>query len=176
MAKTVSYINQFAIFKGNYQKKDKEIKLDGVKKRLTSYPSYGEAFGTIEIPSVSISSVIYHGETLAILKYGTGHHGGSYFPGEGGTVVIAGHNSKAQFYNLPQVKKGDQIIIETVYGKYTYEVDRTEIAEAKVLGENLTISKEEETIMLYTCYPVGVPGFKTKRFVVYGHLVGEEYE
>ena len=175
-SKIISYINQFAIFNQDYEKQEKDIKLDGVKKRLTSYPSYGEAFGSIEIPSVSINSVLYHGESLSILKYGTGHHGGSYFPGEGGTIIIAGHNSHAQFYNLPQVKVGDTVIIKTTYGTYTYEVDKTEIAEAKALGENLRISKEEETIMLYTCYPVGVPGFKTKRFVVYGHLVGEEYE
>ena len=175
-AKAISYINEFAIFNKEYTKVDKDIKLDKVKRKLTSYPSYGEAFGVIKIPSVSIESVIYHGETLAILKYGTGHHGGSFFPGEGGTIIIAGHNSHAQFYNLPQVKVKDKVIIETVYGKYTYEVDKTEIALAKTLGDNLRITQDEETIMLYTCYPVGAPGFKTKRFVVYGHLIGEEYE
>lgn len=175
-AKAISYINQFAIFGNNYQKTEKNIKLDSVKKRLTSYPSYGEAFGNISIPSVDINSVIYQGESLKILKYGTGHHGGTFFPGEGGTIIIAGHNSRAQFYNLPKVKIGAKVIIKTVYGKYTYEVDKTEIANAKVLGQNLKINDEKETIMLYTCYPVGVPGFKTKRFVVYGHLIGEEYE
>lgn len=175
-AKAISYINEFAIFNKEHTVVDKNITLDKVKRKLSVYPSYGEKFATITIPSVSIESVVYQGETLSILKYGTGHHGGTYFPGEGGTIIIAGHNSHSQFYNLPKVELKDKIIIKTVYGTYTYEIDKTEIIEASILGNNLKVNQDEETIMLYTCYPVGVPGFKTKRFVVYGHLIGEEYE
>ena len=43
-SKSVTYINEFAIFNQDYQGEKKDIKLDGVKKRLTSYPRYGEAY------------------------------------------------------------------------------------------------------------------------------------
>lgn len=174
--KTSSLINKLFVFNGYYEKKEKDIKIDKIKKRLTHYPSYGEAFGSVQIPSVSIDVTLYHGESLSVLKYGLGHHAGSLFPGEGGTIIIAGHNTYGQFYTLPQVKVGDIVIINTIYGTYNYEVTSTDIAEAKVLGHNLKISHDEETIMLYTCYPVETPGYKTQRFVVYGRLVGESNE
>ena len=174
--KTTSLINKFFVFNGYSEQKVKDIKIDKIKKRLTYYPSYGEAFGSLEIPSVSIDVALYHGESLSVLKYGLGHHAGSLFPGEGGTIIIAGHNTYGFFYKLPQVKVGDVVIIKTVYGTYHYEVTSTDIAEASVLGHNLKISHDEETVMLYTCYPVETPGYKSKRFVVYGRLVGEDNE
>ena len=174
--KTMSKINKmFTVsLSGNTVKRD--IKLDKIEKRLTKYPSYGSAFGTIEIPSVDIDVTLYHGERLEVLRYGAGHHVGSYFPGEGGTIVIAGHNTWGQFYTLPNVKIGDQVIIKTDYGIYTYEITSTEVVNANVLGENLHIYNNEEIIMLYTCYPVETPGYKSDRFVAYGKLVGDSNE
>ena len=174
--KTMSKINEiFTVgLKDNTIKKD--IKLDKIKKRLTVYPNYGEAFGSIKIPSVDIDITLYHGERLEVLIYGAGHHAGSYFPGEGGTIVIAAHNTWGQFYTLPNVKIGDKVIITTDYGKYTYEITKTEVAKATKLAENLHIYNDEETIMLYTCYPVETPGYKSDRFVAYGKLIGDSHE
>lgn len=153
----------------------KDIKIDKIKRRLTKYPSYGDAFGTILIPRVGIDLTIYHGEALRILKYGAGHHAGSFFPGEGGRIIIAAHNTYGMFYNLPQVIVGDEVIIKTSYGTYHYKVTSTEIANAEVLGQDLKLPTDIENIMLYTCYPL-TPGYKSDRFVVYGELVGEEHE
>ena len=135
--KTINLINKFFIFNSYYEEKVKDIKIDKIKKRLTEYPSYGEAFGSIEIPSIDIDVTLYHGESLSILKYGAGHHAGSYFPGEGGSIIIAGHNTYGQFYTLPQIQIDDNVIIKTIYGTYTYKINKTEIIEAKVLGNNL---------------------------------------
>ena len=174
--KKVSKLNGlFTIGYYNEESETRDIKIDKIKKRLTNYPYYGEAFATLEIPSVDISVTVYHGEGLEVLKYGLGHHTGSYFPGEGGRIIIAGHNTWGQFYTLPNVKVGDKVIIKTSYGKYTYEITKTEIANAKLLGNNLKLTTDIENIMLYTCYPL-TPGYKTDRFVVYGNLVGEEHE
>ena len=119
---------------------------------------------------------MYHGDALRILKYGVGHHAGTYFPGEGGTILVAGHNTYAQFRNLPNVQVNDEITVETIYGKYIYKVSRTDILEAKAFNESLSINNEKEELILYTCYPVDTPGFKTKRFIVYADLVGEVNE
>lgn len=172
----VALINKLATISYITSTETKDIKIDKVKKRLETYPNYGELFGTIEIPSVNIDISLYHGEDLSILLYGAGHHAGSYFPGEGGTIIIAAHNTWGQFYTLPQVDIGDKVIIKTNYGTYTYEIDKTEVANAIELGNNLTIKTDLETLMLYTCYPVETPGYKANRFVAYASLVGEENE
>ena len=172
--KAITLINKVAVVSASKDKKNSNIKMNKLEKRLAEYPSYGDVFGTIKIPSQSIDVSIYHGDALRLLKYGVGHHAGTYFPGEGGTILIAGHNTYAQFRNLPNIKVNDQILIEAVYGNYTYKVDRTDILEAKDFNEQLSISEEKEELILYTCYPVDIPGFKTKRFIVYASLVGDD--
>ena len=174
ITKTVNLVNKLAVVNILETTVDREIKINKIEKRLVNYPMHGEWFGSVVIPSVKINLKLYHGETLEVLRYGAGHHGGSYFPGEGGTIIIAAHNDYGMFYNLPKVKVGDIVEIKTVYGDYKYEVFKTEIANAKKLGENLKIKTDSEEIMLYTCYPVNTPGYKSNRFVVYGKLVGEE--
>ena len=164
---TISYIES-----GNSE----NIKLEKKKKRLINYPNFGDSFGRIKIESVGIDMTLYHGETLDILKYGAGHHAGSYFPGEGGTIIVAGHNRRNYFHELPKVKIGDIVTIETSYGTYEYAVTKTEIANAYELGHNLKLSDEEETVMLYTCYPVDALGIPANRYVVYASLVGETHE
>jgi len=172
--KTIMVINKLATISYFDEPVIKDIKLNKVKKRLVSHPNHKDRFGSVVISSVGIDLALYQGETLDVLKYGAGHHAGSYFPGEGGTIIIAAHNNYGMFYNLPKVKVSDNVTIKTVYGTYYYEVTKTEVVNAKKLGDNLTIRTDEETIMLYTCYPVNVPGFKSNRFAVYGRLVGEE--
>ena len=97
------------VFNNSYQKRDREIEFDKVKKKLKVYPSYGEVFGNVLIPSIKVDVALYHGESLKNLKYGLGHHAGSFFPGEGGSIIIAGHNTYGQLYDLPKVKIGDMI-------------------------------------------------------------------
>ena len=176
ITKTVNLVNKLAVVNYVENTNREEIKINKIKKRLVHYPLHGEKFGSVVIPSVNINLKLYQGETLEVLRYGAGHHAGSYFPGEGGTIIIAAHNDYGMFYNLPKVKVGDIVKINTVYGNYEYKVFKTEVANAKKLGDNLKIKTDEEEIMLYTCYPVNTPGFKSNRFVVYGKLVGEEDE
>ena len=176
ITKTVNMVNKMATVSYLESSIERDIEINKIQKRLVRHPVHGELFGSVVIPSVGIDIKLYNGETLDVLKYGAGHHAGSYFPGEGGTIIIAAHNNYGVFYNLPKVKVGDKVTIKTVYGTYNYEVFETTIANAKKLGENLKISTDDETIMLYTCYPVDTPGFKSNRFVVYGRLIGEEDE
>ena len=171
--KTISLINKFAVLSASASKKEANVKIDKLKKRLIEYPSYGDVFASIQIPSIGVDVNVYHGDALRLLKYGVGHHAGTYFPGEGGTILIAGHNTSGQFETLPNVNIGDEITISAIYGKYKYKVTGTDILEASVFNKNLSINDAEEKLILYTCYPVNTPGFKTKRFIVYASLVGE---
>ena len=152
-----------------------EVKFDSVSKRLKDYPLWGTEFGTISIPSVNINLPIYQGDTLDIIKYGIGHFSGSLFPGEGGTIIFAGHNTRQFLYHLPEVKKGDEITVKTTYGTFNYQVYETRVIDAKD-NDAFPFYKDKEVLMIYTCYPVNTIGHKTKRFLVYANKVSSEYE
>ena len=176
--KTCLLINKMATFKQSEKKEDVHISFTTIeeKRRLTNYPLFGEIYARISIPSVGIDLPLYHGDTLDVIKYGAGHLAGSYFPGEGGFIVVDAHNTAGYFKELPNVKIGDKVIIQASYGTFTYEINYTEVKEASILGQELNITDDEEKLMLYTCYPTDTPGFKSKRFVAYAKLVGESYE
>lgn len=175
ITKAIKLINNIAIVE-NTSSKNKDIKINVEKKTLSEYPSFGDIWAKLEIPSVDIKVNVYQGDTLDILKYGVGHHSGSFFPGEGGTILIAGHNSKKDFMDLTKTSEGDEIIIKAVYGTYTYKIYKTEVKKAKQLNEELRLTQDKELLMLYTCYPVDSPGYKSNRFVVYASLEGESHE
>ena len=150
-----------------------EISFDSVKKRLAHYPTWGSIWATIEIPRINVTAPIYHGDTLDIIKYGVGHYSGSYFPGEGGSIILAAHNSREHFMYITKLNKDDQVIIKATYGTFTYKVTDTKIIKDNDMA-SLPIQHEKETLMMYTCWPVNTIGFKTKRYVVYTELVGVE--
>ena len=146
-------------------------------KRLIELPTYGKKFGMIKIPSIDLSLPLYHGDSLKILHYGIGHYAGSYFPGEGGSIIVPGHNNVGVFHDLEKVKVGDKVIIEANYGTFTYEVTSYKVIKETDL-DAFPIQKEEEILIMYTCYPINrsVIGRKTERYVVYAKKIGESYE
>ena len=153
------------------------VSFDSVAKKIIDYPLWNTEFGTLNISSVDISLPIYQGDSLDILKYGIGHFTGSFFPGEGGSIILAGHNNRGYLYHLPEVKLDDEIIINTTYGKFTYKVIDTKIIKAKENEEEVfPYYEDKELLMIYTCYPVNTIGHKKHRFVVYALKVGETYE
>lgn len=146
-------------------------------KRLIELPTYGKRFGTIKIETIDLSLPLYHGDNLKILHYGIGHYAGSYFPGEGGSIILPGHNNVGVFNRLDELKKGDKVVIEANYGVFTYEVDSYKVVKETEL-DAFPIQKEEELLIMYTCYPINrsVIGRKTERYVVYAKKIGESYE
>ena len=152
----------------------KDVKLNSVTKRLESYPEYGTKYGDLQIDSLDVDLPLYYGDTLSILRNGVGHSSGSYFPGEGGTIVCMAHNTRGYLYNLSDIEIGDKIVINTNYGKFTYEVEETKIVpETQV--EAASVSHGEEVLVLYTCYPTNTFGHATKRFMTYSKLIDAEY-
>ena len=81
----------------------KDVKLNSVTKRLESYPEYGTKYGDLRIDSLDVDLPLYYGDTLSILRNGVGHSSGSYFPGEGGTIVCMAHNTRGYLYNLSDI-------------------------------------------------------------------------
>lgn len=170
---SLSLINMITITEG--QMKEQEIKFNSIDKRLTNYPKWGSIWATLEVPDIGLIAPIYHGDTLDIIKYGVGHYSGSYFPGEGGSILFAAHNSRQFFMRLPELKEGAEIIIKASYGTFTYRLSYTKIIMGTDM-KSLPIQTEKELLMMYTCYPVNTIGHKKKRYVVYAELVDFKYE
>ena len=59
----------------------------GENNKLKNYPEYGAKYATIKIPKIDVDLPVYYGDSLDILKKGVGHSSGSYFPGEGGSII-----------------------------------------------------------------------------------------
>ena len=75
--------------------------------------------------------VFVQGTDEASLQEGPGHYPETPFPGQGGTVGIAGHRTTylAPFRHIDSVEKGDRIYLEMPYAKFTYEVQKTAIVD-----------------------------------------------
>lgn len=143
--------------------------LNEEKKTLENYPEYGTQYATIEIPRVDANLPVYFGDTLEILKKGVGHSSGSYFPGEGGSILYMGHNSKKVFRRFSELQIGDEIKVTTTYGEYNYKIYDMQLIKETEL-EKVPIQREEEILMIYTCYPFNNVGYATQRYVVYAKL------
>lgn len=168
----ISLVNKVSIDTSNVVLKD--VKLNSVTKRLESYPEYGTKYGDLRIDSLDVDLPLYYGDTLSILRNGVGHSSGSYFPGEGGTIVCMAHNTRGYLYNLSDIEIGDNIVITTTYGEFTYKVEETKIVpETQV--DAVSVSHGEEMLILYTCYPTNTFGHATQRFITYSKLVDAQY-
>lgn len=150
------------------EKKNVETVIDENNK-IQNYPEYGTQYGTIKIPKIDVDLPIYFGDSLDILKNGVGHSSGSYFPGEGGSIVYMGHNSKKVFRRFSELQIGNEIIVTTSYGEFNYKIyDMQLINETEI--DKIPIQKEKEILMVYTCYPFNNIGYATQRYVVYAEL------
>lgn len=162
----ISIINKVSIDLDNKKEEVTTINTDNV---IENYPEYGTQYATIEIPKINVNLPVYFGDTLEILKKGVGHSSGSYFPGEGGSIVYMGHNSTKMFRRFSELQIGDEIKVTTSYGEYNYKIyDMQLIKETEV--DKLPIQKEKEILMVYTCYPFNNIGYATQRYVVYAEL------
>lgn len=147
----------------------KETSINTENKIMQDYPKYGTQYATIEIPRIDVNLPVYFGDTLEILKKGVGHDSGSYFPGEGGSIIYMGHNSSDTFRRFGELQIGDEITIKASYGEYKYKIyDMQLINETE--KDKLPIQNEKEILMVYTCYPFVNIGHATQRYVVFAEL------
>lgn len=165
----ITLINTISLNKENVVKAKTVLEGNIIK----NYPEYGSKYGKLKIPKINIDLDVYYGDTMEILKKGVGHSSGSYFPGEGGSIIYMGHNSKKIFRDLSKVSKGDVIQINTEYGEFSYQVYDMKIINETDL-ELLTIQREKEILMLYTCYPFQNIGYTTQRYVIYAEKIEED--
>ena len=131
----------------------------------------GAPIGRIHLPSIGRKYVVVQGTGVDTLRKGPGHYPSTSFPGEHGTVAIAGHRTTygAPFHDINQLKRGQPIVLIMPYGRFTYSVERT-----RIVGPNATwIERKvpgEERLVLSACHPLYSA---SHRIVAFARLIDE---
>jgi sortase A len=139
--------------------------------RFASHAQTGEAIGRIRAPAMDgLDMVFVQGTDTASLEKGPGHYPETPFPGQGGTVGIAGHRTTylAPFRHIDSMKHGDRIVLEMPYATIVYRVQKTEIVDPTDVGVVKYVGYER--LVLSACHPVYSAA---QRFIVFARAVGE---
>lgn len=88
------------------------------------YPAGGEAIGRIIIPAIGVDEIIVAGVAVEDLRKGPGHYSTTPLPGQPGNAALAGHRTThgAPFGRIDELAPGDEIIVETLQGRFVYRV------------------------------------------------------
>jgi sortase A len=132
----------------------------------------GEAIGRVVIPKIGVDEIIVAGVGREDLKKGPGHFPGTPFPGQSGNAAIAGHRTTfgAPFRDLDQLAVGDRIEVETLIGKYTYEVFEFPAAIEPTDVDRVIGGSPFAQLTLMACHP---PYSARQRIIVKAVLVPE---
>ncbi|MGD0567758.1 MAG: class D sortase [Candidatus Sulfotelmatobacter sp.] len=128
----------------------------------------GDVLGRMDIPRLGVSVAVLQGTNSRILRLGAGHIESTPLPGEPGNSGIAGHRDTF-FRELKDIRKDDEIQLQTATGLLHYEVDWAKVIapdDVSVLSPST-----ESALTLVTCYPFYLVGPAPKRFVVRAHQV-----
>lgn len=114
----------------------------------------GDAIAILQIPRIDLDVVVVEGTDTESLKKGPGHYANTAYPWQDhGRVGIAGHRTTYlhPFFNLDQMRPGDEITLATEYGTFVYRVTKVFLVapyEVSVLDQT-----KQPTLVLTTCNP-----------------------
>jgi sortase A len=140
-------------------------------RRFAAHVHTGEAIGRIVAPAMAgLNIVVVQGTDTASLEKGPGHYPETPFPGQGGTVGIAGHRTTylAPFRHIDSMKPGDPIKLEMPYAHFLYRVQKTAIVDPTDVGIVKKVGYER--LVLSACNPLYSA---EQRFIVFARLVRE---
>jgi sortase A len=135
--------------------RDEHVRLKRLAGLARGRAHTGHAIGKISLPKIGAHYAVVQGTDTDSLRKGPGHYPDTNFPGEGGTVAIAGHRTTygAPFNQIDKLKHGDQVVLEMPYGRFVYAVDRTKIVDPTDLGVVKRVPGREQ-LVLSACHPL----------------------
>ncbi|TDO54498.1 sortase A [Kribbella sp. VKM Ac-2527] len=147
-------------------------------------PAAGTPFTLVRIPKFGAEWVkpVVEGVGKGELARGIGHYPQTQLPGVPGNFAIAGHRVThgSPFRKLLELRKGDQVVVETADAIYTYELD-TSPRDLTVKPSDTWVldpvpGKPQETptkslITLTTCEDLF---HSPDRSIAFGHLINLE--
>jgi len=138
----------------------------------------GDPVGRLRIPRLAVNVLVIQGtrgaQSLAsesdsgLLRSAPVHYGNTPFPGQGEPFAVAGHRTTygAPFYRLGELRRGDAIIVDTPYGRFTYAV----VKLTRVLPSDVSVLYDRGyALVLTTCDP---PYSASHRLIVWARETG----
>jgi len=119
--------------------------------------------GTIAIPRLHLNLVVREGVNDETLRRAVGHIPSTALPGQFGNVALAAHRDTF-FRPLRDIRRGDDITVQTLNGVYRYQVESIRIVPPQDTWVLNASSRPELTLV--TCYPFYYVGSAPKRFIV----------
>lgn len=137
----------------------------------TTTPLYGDVISRIQIPSIDVDKYVVAGVDAESLQKGPGLFPGSPLAGQLGNVAITGHRTTygAPFSRINEIAVGDEIILKTSEGEFTYIVNAEPfVVEPTQTEVAKTTDPNTATLTLISCHPRWT---SEKRIVVTATLV-----
>jgi sortase A len=136
-------------------------------RRLRADSDEGAAVGRVLIDKIDANFVLVDGTDGNDLRRGPGIYDDVPFPGAPGTTAIAGHRTTyaAPFRRIDRLDRGDRVVVQMPYGRFTYEVEKTRIvapSEVSVI-DRVTFDR----LVLSACHPLYSAA---QRIVVFARL------
>ena len=126
-------------------------------------PGEGEHFADLVIPKLEVKMPVVEGTHEDELEKGVGHYAGSVLPGEPDNAVLSGHRDTV-FRKIGQLEPGDQLIVQSEYGKFAYTITKTWITTPD--DRTVIVPHEKPVLTLTTCYPFTYVGPAPKRYII----------
>lgn len=136
--------------------------------RYPSDPQIGDLMGELIIPKLGASLPIIHGTDEDELEQGVGHYADSVLPGQSDNSVLSGHRDTV-FRELGKVGKGDEFIVHTADGTFTYRVRQVRIVDED--DRTVIVPKPRATLTVSTCYPFDFVGYAPERYILVADLI-----
>jgi sortase A len=137
-------------------------------RRFAPQAKSGHAIGRIIAPAMDgLNEVFVEGTDTSSLQKGPGHYPQTPFPGEGGTIGIAGHRTTylAPFRHIDSMHRGDDVTLEMPYATLTYRVETTRVVNPGDVGIVRKVGYER--LVMTACHPLYSA---SQRFVVFARL------
>ncbi len=131
-------------------------------------PEVGDKIGSLIIPALEQEIPIIHGVGEDELEKGIGHFAQSVLPGENDNSVLSGHRDTV-FRDLSKLQIGDQLIVRTSAGSFTYEINNTQIVDKD--DQTIITPTDDAVLTVTTCYPFNYVGAAPDRYILSANLV-----
>jgi len=119
-------------------------------------PPLGDPVARLIIPSIGLEKILIEGVRPSDLEDGPGHFPETPLPGQLGNAAIAGHRTThgAPFLRIDEVAVGDDIVVETLAGTFTYVVTGQQIVGPGDYQLVIpTVDPTIATLTLTSCHP-----------------------
>jgi sortase A len=123
----------------------------------------GQPLAKMSVPAAdNWTGIVLEGNNNQVLSGGPGHEVGSAYPGEPDNVVISNHNTYSMQFS--KVNIGDQITLDTDYGRFVYRVTGHRVTGPD--DRTITGHTGKPMLTFTTCWPLWQGAFAKQRYVI----------